>query len=335
MDPAEELLRLVFAYRTSQAIHVAAVLGISDHLAGSPLTAAELATATASDPAALYRLMRALAAAGVYRELPDGRFESTPMGEQLRADADSLIAGTASFIGQQSSWRAWGALEYSVRTGQNAFEFVHGENAWDFRASHPEESAIFDAAMTAQSRRVADAVLDAYDFSPFATVVDLGGGRGAMLAAILQRNPELRGTLLDLPHVVAGAPAVLARAGVASRCEVVAGDLFDSVPPGADAYVLKAILHDWQDDETIAILRNCRQSMRPDSTLIIMERVLSGPPYGVESIASLFSDLNMLVGPGGLERTEAEFAAVLAEAGLRLIRVVRTTTDVSVVEAGI
>jgi hypothetical protein len=328
MEASARLLELINGYRISQALHVAAVLGISDHLAAEPRTAAELAAATGCDERSLRRLLVALATAGVYQESLDGRFWCTDLGDALRG-----LAGWAAFTGSHSTWLAWGALEHSVRTGESAFTAVHGENVWDYRARHPADGAIFDAAMTALSRRVADAVLDAYDFGGFATVADVGGGRGAVLAAILNRYPAMRGVLFDQPHVVADAPELLEEAGVADRCAVVAGDLFTGVPTEADAYVLKSVLHDWPDEQALAILAACRRAMPAGSVLLLLERVLAGPPYPPEAVPIAFSDLNMLVGPGGQERTRDEYEALLRKAGLTVTRVVPTTTDVSVIES--
>ena len=319
-------------FRISQALHVAAVLRLSDHLAEGPRTAADLAALTGCDPRSLDRLLRALATAGVYAEAPGGCFASTPIGDELRTGAEGL-GDWAAFVGTPSTWQAWGALLHSVRTGENAFASVHGETVWEHRARNPADGAAFDAAMAALSRGVAEAALDAYDFAAFTVVADLGGGNGALLAALLRRHPHLRGHLLDQPHVVAAAPALLAAAGVADRCEVHPGDLFVAVPPGADAYVLKSILHDWPDDDALAIAATCRRAMRPDSVLLVLERVLTGRPYPPADLPAAFSDLNMLVGPGGQERTRDEYEALLRAAGLRMTRVVPTTTEMSIIEA--
>lgn len=335
MDAAADLHRLMHGSRVTQAIHVAAVLGISDQLAAGPMPTDELAAATGCEPRALRRLMRALAAIGLYEELPDGRYQCTALGDELRTDGDHAVAGTARYFGRAAPWQAWGALLHSVRTGENAFAFVHGCDPWEYRVRDPEDGAAFDEAMTAMSRHVADAVLDAYDFSVFARVADVAGGRGAMLGSMLRRHPGQRGVLLDQPHVVAGAGPVLAQAGVADRCEVLAADIFTSDLPAADAYVLKAIVHDWRDDEAVAILRNCRRSMPPDARLLLIERVLPAAPDGANALVAYLSDLNMLVMPGGQERTASEYEALLAQAGLRLARVVPTRREMSVVEAHI
>jgi O-methyltransferase domain/Dimerisation domain len=330
MNPNAEVRRLVTGFRVSQAIHVAVVLGISDLLADGPLAVAELAERTGSHERSLYRLLRALATAGVYEELDGQRFRSTPVGEELRTDAAESAAGQAAFIGRPAYWQAWSSLLHSVRTGENAFRAVHGQDVWAFRREHPDEGAACDNAMTSMSRAVAAASLDAYDFGRFASVVDVGGGRGALLAAILRRWPDLQGVLFDQPHVVAEAPSLLDSVGVAERCRIVTGSFFDAVPTGGEAYVLKSIVHDWSDAEAIAILRNCRRAMPSGATLLIVERVIPGPNEGFDAT---FSDLNMLVSPGGQERTLDEFAALLSAADLRLTRAIPTASEVTLIEA--
>jgi hypothetical protein len=328
MNPSDQMQLLITGFRVSQAVHTAAELRLSDVLADQPMTVGDLANAVACDPGALHRLLRALASLGVYEELPDGRFASTALGDQLRSDVPGSQHAFATFVGRPYWWQAWSALSYSIRTGRNAFQFVHGRDDWQYRAEHPEESATFDAFMTANSVRAGAAIVRAYDFSRFATVVDVAGGRGALLAAILSQHQNIRGILFDQPHVVSGAAATFMDAGVHSRCEIVGGDMFDGVPTGGDAYVLKAILHDWEDPQAHDILAACRRAMNPSATLIVMERLLDGGGPEV-----CFSDLNMLVGPGGLERSTVEFADLFDGAGFRLTRTVSTGTPWSVIEA--
>lgn len=320
-DPATTIRDLVNGYQLSQAIHVAATLGIAGLLAEGPRTSDALAAATACHPPTLYRLLRALASAGVLRELDERRFELTPVGHCLRPDHPASIAGWAAFIGRPPSWNAWGALLHSVRTGENAFEHVHGTGVWQYRAAHPGESAIFDRAMTSLSRRGTAALLAAYDFGRFRRLVDVGGGNGALLAAILGAYPALEGVLFDQPHVVAGAGALLEEAGVADRCEIVEGSFFDAVPAGADGYLMRAIIHDWEDEPATRILATIRRAMPEGGTLLIVDRVLAPPNEGRDG---KLSDLNMLVGPGGQERTREEFAVLLDGAGFRLERIVGT-----------
>jgi len=320
MDAEARLLELINGFQVSQALHVAAVLGLSDRLAEGPSTVADLAAATKSDERSLGRLLAALATVGVYERQPDGRYVSTDLGDALTAER---LADWATFAGGIAMWHAWGALEHSVRTGQSAFTAAHGDDVWRYRASHPEEGARFDAAMAALSRRVGAAVLEAYDFSGCATVADVGGGRGALLAAILARYPAMKGILFDQPHVVEKAP-------VTPRCEPIGGDLFTPFPFRADAYLLKSILHDWPDDAAVKILENCRRSMGPDAIVLLLERVLTPTAR-----SAAFSDLNMLVSPGGQERSAEDYDGLLRRAGLYLARVVPTATEVSIVEARI
>jgi hypothetical protein len=328
--PVQALLGLINGFQVAQAIHVAAVLGIADFVRDRSCSVEDIAAAVGANEGALYRLLRALGAVGVVHEEDGRHFSLTDMGACLRSDAPESVAPWAVFIGQASYRAAWGALLHSVRTGENAFRHVYGEDVWSYRARNPDVSAAFDSAMTALSRSVTVAVLSAYDFSPFTTIVDVGGGRGALLAAILAQHPQARGVLFDQPHVVAGAAEVLDASGVAGRCDTVGGSFFDSVPGGADAYLLKYIIHDWEDEPASAILQTCRRAMRADSRLLVIERVI-GPPN--EGAPAKFSDLNMLVSPGGLERTGEEFASLLEAAGLRLTQVKPTIAGVSILEA--
>ena len=213
-------MRLVTGYRVSQAIHVAATFGIADLLKEGPCSAADLAVATHSHPTALYRLLRALAAAGVFHEHNDKQFSLTPLGACLRSDAERPVAAYAEFIGRPHYWQAWGALLHSVQTGENAYRHIQGVGVWEYLVEHPEETAIFDRGMTGNSRGIVEAVVSAYDFTPFRRVVDVGGGQGVMLAAVLAAHETMHGVLLDRPDVVARAQTVLEAAGVARRCNV-------------------------------------------------------------------------------------------------------------------
>jgi hypothetical protein len=327
---ATEIRRLVEGYQVSQAIHVAATLGLADLLARGARASDELAEATGTHAGSLYRLLRALASVGVLREL-DRRFELTPLGEPLRSDVPDSIAGWAAFIGRPYHWQAWAELLHSVRTGENAFQHVHGTDVWTYRAARPEESAIFDRAMTSLSRQSNEAVLAAYDFDQFKTLVDVGGGNGALLAAVLAGHPKLRGVLFDQPHVVSGAQTILESAGVADRCLIISGSFFDSVPDGGDGYILSRVIHDWEDEESVRILRNVRRAIAEDGRLVLIERVL-GPPN--EGRDAKFRDLLMLVSPGGRERTREEYADLLQQSGFALARIF-DTDDYSVIEAGV
>jgi len=244
-DPRLALLGLINGFQITQAIHVAAALRVADHLSDGARSAGELAALTKSHPDALYRLLRALAAVGVFQEEEGRKFTLTPMGDCLRTDSATPLGAWAEVVGSPYYWRVWGHLLHSVQTGENAFQNLNGKDVWQFRAEHPEDGATFDRAMTQLSRGGAEAVIRAYDFSAFRYIVDVGGGHGLMLAAILRAHPHLRGTLFDQPHVVAGAKAVLAERGVVERCDIVGGSFFETVPEGADAYLMRVVIHDW------------------------------------------------------------------------------------------
>ena len=326
--PRRALFRLVSGYQLSQALHVAARLGVADRLAGGPRSSDDVAAETGTHPDTLYRLLRALAAVGVLHELNGRRFELTELGEGLRSDVAGSVHGWAMMIGRPMHWNTWSSLVESVRTGENAFRLVHGTDVWSYRAERPDEQAIFDDAMTAMTGLIDAAVLDVYDFTRFREVVDVAGGRGALLAAILAKHETVKGVLFDQPDVVANADAVRARFG--ERCRIVGGNFFERVPEGADAYLLKSILHDWEDAECVAILRVIREAMPEHALVLVLERDLGGAN---ENPGAKLSDLNMLVNPGGRERSEDEYAALFAAAGLRYEGATPTAAGVSVFEA--
>jgi hypothetical protein len=330
VEPSTELRRLVDGFQISQALHVAAVLGIADQLATGPRSSARLAEAVGVHERSLYRVLRVLASVGVLREADGQTFRLTPVGECLRSDAPSPVGGWAAFIGTQGQWQAWAALLHTVRSGETAFDSVHGQTGWEYRARHPDEGAVFDRAMTDLSRRASGRTLDALEFGRFRTIVDVGGGHGAFLASLLARYPGADGVLFDQPHVVALAERVLAEAGVTDRCRIESGSFFETVPSGGDAYLLKSVLHDWPDAESAAILRVCRATMPVSATLVLVERVL-GPSN--EDRDGSTSDLQMLVGNGGQERTRAEYTALLAASGFRMLSVAPGGGGLSVLEA--
>jgi hypothetical protein len=328
--PGATLGRLIVGFQVSQAIHVAATLGVADLLSDGHRTSDELAAATNAHARSLYRLLRALASVGVFHEDEGRLFSLTPMGALLRSNVPGSLRGWAVHVGRPYFQEAWGHLEHSIRTGDNAFQHVHGTDVWAYRAERPDESAIFDLAMESLTGASNRALLDAYDFGRFGSVVDVGGGNGALLAALLREFPAMRGVLVDQPHVVANAGAVLERAGVADRCEIVGGSFFDDVPGGGDAYTLKSIIHDYEDEPAVAILRICRRAMAADATLLLIERIV-GPPN--EDPRTTFSDLNMLVAPAGRERTLHEWDALVTRAGFRLVTTTPSTSGLAVIEA--
>jgi 2-polyprenyl-3-methyl-5-hydroxy-6-metoxy-1,4-benzoquinol methylase len=316
---------MITGLRLSAALNVAADLGISDLLASGPRTVAELAAAASADEDTLRRLLHALATVGVYDERGDGRFALTELGEGLRSDVPGSLRPLARTLSCHALWSAYAHLGHSVRTGENAFEALHGHDVWTHRRGHPDENEIFNQNMTALTSLVAEAVAEAYDFSGVATVVDVGGGEGLLLETVLTRHPHLTGTVFDQEHAVAQAPLA---AALRPRWSSASGSFFEDVPE-ADAFLLKSILHDWPDDRCAEILRTCVRRLRPDGVVLVVETVLGRPGFEVDAA---FSDLNMLVLPGGRERTEEQYAVLFAAAGLRLTRVVDTPTRMSVLE---
>jgi hypothetical protein len=329
-SPSPTLLDLIVGSWVSQSISVAAGLGIADLLDDGPLPCADLARATETHPDALYRLLRALASIGIFAEDGDGRFALTPLAEGLRTKSPASLRAYAIFAGADCHWRAWGQLPHSVRTGECAFEHVFGTQVFDYFARHPDAAQVFDAAMTSRSSTEDPAVAGAYK-DLRGTIVDVGGGRGSLMAALLHRNPEARGILFDRPHVIEGATALIREAGLAERCQLVGGDFFDRVPRGGDLYLMKKVIHDWDDERARAILANCRAVMTGKSRLVLLEEVIL--PGNAPAFGKLL-DLQMLVHtPGGRERTEAEYATLLRAAGLELTRIVPTESLISIIEA--
>lgn len=325
-----ELFGLINGFEVSQAIHIAATLGIADLLRWGPRRVSDLAAATSTDPGALYRLLRALAAIGIFAEGDERLFSLTPLAACLRSDADYPLRGWAVLIGQSSFWQSWGHLDYSIRTGKNAFIDLHHQDVWDYRAQNPSIGQIFDQAMTDLSRGITEAIVGAFDFRAYGRIVDVGGGQGALLATLLPLHPRGRGILFDHASVVARADSVLSKAGISDRCTIIGGDFFKAVPAGGDLYLLKAIIHDWEDAEAGVILRNIHRAMPPDARILIIERLLAPANQGPEA---KFSDLNMMVHPGGRERDRAEYTALLESSGFRLNRVIETGTRLSLIEA--
>ena len=327
--PDAMLAQLIFGKCVAMAISVAAKLRIADKLAAGPKSAADLARETDTHAPSLYRVLRALASVGVFAEDADGRFRLTPMAEYLRTGVPGSMRGVADYFGSDWSWRPWGHLLDSVRTGETAFDRVFGEPCFDYLAKHPEESAVFNEGMTGFSSLVAPSVVEAYDFSKFGTIVDVGGGHGFLLTAVLKANPKARGVVFDAPHVVEGAAGPIRAAGLADRCRAEGGDFFQAVPAGGDAYLMKHIIHDWPDDKATAILKNCRKGVKPGGKLLLVELVIKP---GNEPDLGKILDLEMLVLPSGRERTEAEYARLFAGAGWKLTRVVPTKSPAQVIE---
>ncbi|TDC56288.1 methyltransferase [Actinomadura sp. KC345] len=310
------LLDLAFGYMPAQMLHVAAEIGLADALADGPRPSAELARETGTHAPSLYRLLRGLTGLGVVEQKERDLFALTAEGQRLRTDApDSIRALVRLFCGPDV-WRTWGDMTETLRTGEYAWKRVTGTTSFEYFESNEELSATFNEAMAEHTRAVAPGIIEAHDFGRYGTVADLGGGDGTLLAAILRANPGLRGMLFDLPAGLAAASGPLE--DVADRAETVPGDFFEAVPEGADAYVLKSVIHDWHDEKATAILRNVRAAMRPDARVLVLEQVM---PEIVtpETRGVVHNDLNMLVSTGGRERTEAEFRELLEGAGLTAV----------------
>ena len=328
IPPQAQLGQMITGYWTSQAIYAAAKFGIADLLNDGPKSADELASATGTKSELLYRLLRALASVGIFAEEDGKRFSLTPLAEPLRSDVAGSQRSLALMMGD-AQYRAWGNLADTVQTGDNAYEKIFGKPIFDHLAEQPEKARIFDAAMTGIHGRETGAILDAYDFSGINVIADIGGGNGSKITAILQKHPEMRGILFDLPHVVERARPHIEAAGLSDRCQLVDGDFFQSVPSGADAYVMRHIIHDWDDEKSLTILRNCQAIMSPGKRLLLIESVI---PPGNDPFMGKFLDLTMMLIPGGKERTEEEYRELYDKAGFDLVRIVPTNTEVSVIE---
>jgi len=329
-EAVAELRRLIKGFQISQAIHAAAVLRVADQITDTPRSCDEIATAVGVQSFPLYRLLRALAALGVFREHDGRRFSLTTMGKCLRFDSEQQVGPFAVFMGQEHYQQAWCRLLHSVRTGDTAFVTAHGMSNWQYRKTHPEQNAIYNAAMTGNSHLVNGAILRVCNFNAYIRIADIGGGQGSLLAEIMIACPKVRGILFDQPHVVLGADLIMAEAGVRDRCEIIPGDIFESIPPGCDAYVMKYVLHDWSDIDALRILGICRRDMPATAKLLLIEQFL-GPP-NQDPIGKL-GDLNMLVVTGGQERTREEFEALLEKGGFRVTEVIETETPLYVMVA--
>jgi hypothetical protein len=325
---AATLRQLIMGFRTTQLIHVAAKLGLADRLQQGPQTAAALAQAVGAEPQALYRLLRALASIGIFSESGDGRFVLTPLARRLQSGAERSQRGLALLYGEQWIWHAYGRMLDSVQTGAPAFEEVHGEPLFQYLAHHPAAATRFQDAMSDLSAQEAAAILAVYDFSNVARVVDVGGGHGSFLVTLLRPYPRLSGVVFDLPAAAAGAQRLLAD-DVAPRAKFVAGDFFDSIPSGGDLYLLKSVIHNWDDAAAAKILHRVREAMADGARLLVIERVI--PPGNTPAEAKLF-DINMLTIGGGRERTEREHRALFDSAGFTLKRVIPTDSPVSLIE---
>jgi hypothetical protein len=310
------------------AVSCLAQLGIPDLVEAAPKSAEDLATEISADPRALYRLLRATASVGVLAEGPDGKFSQTPMSAVLRSNATPSLRAFAIMSGREWHGRGWAHLDYCVRTGKPAMEQVYGAPIFEYLKQHPEEAQIFNDAMSALSMIDSPAVAEAYNFEGIRTIVDIAGGHGLLLATILEKNPHLQGTLYEMPHVLEDA-----RSGplkpVMDRCTLASGDMFSSVPPGADAYIMKHIIHDWPDDRCVQLLKACRKGVNSGGELLVVDSVIQP---GNDFFPGKFLDLQMMIFPSGCERTEKQFRDLFAASGWRLTRIIPTAAQDSIVE---
>jgi SAM-dependent methyltransferase len=328
---AAELLPLVWGMHISRAIYAVAELGIADLLAAGPVSSAELSRATATHEPSLYRVLRLLAAVGVFEEHQDRRFGLTVLGERLRTGAPAGMRSWATFLEALGGVRPFEHILDIIRTGEPGVHVALGSDIFGYLAQHPRQAAAFDAAMSERTAAFAPSVAETCGFADVRTVVDVGGGQGTLLVEILRKHPHLRGIVFEADTVAARAEAVLDAADLGDRCEVLAGDFFVAVPPGADRYVLANVLHDWDDARAAEILRNCRRAMARGGRVLIVERLIPGDAR--QAVPALLSDINMLVITGGQERTNAEYGELLRAAGLRLAAVRPVAFPYGVLEA--
>ncbi len=327
--PDAILMQMLFGPLMQQCICVAANLGIADSLVERPQPAAELAAKTETHAPSLYRVLRTLASAGVFAENSDGTFELTPVAELLRRDGPNSMRDFAIMLGEEWMWRAWAEMMYGVKTGGVPHVKVQGMSSFEFFERNKDAGEIFNRGMTSNTLRAAPAIVEAYDFSTVSKVVDIAGGHGLLLAGILKANPHLHGVLFDMPFVIEGAGELLEREGVSDRVEMASGDFFESVPAGADAYMMKHIIHDWDDESSVKILRNVRSAMNENGKVLIIEMVV--PEGNIPSAAKIL-DIQMLVMETGKERTEDEYRRLLEASGFRLTRIIPTKSPYSVIE---
>ncbi len=327
-SPSARLHDMAMGYRDTQSLYVVAKLGVADLLTDSPKRAEELAKVLGVQPRPLFRVMRTLAGRGVFTQDRSDRFGLAPLGQPLRTDHPQTVRHALIMHGELH-YQAAGALLHTVRTGQTAFDHVYGAGLFDYLGDHPQDSATFNAAMS-NSARVWSSPIEDYDFRGRNVLVDVGGGRGTLLASLLSRNPHLRGMVYDLPQGVVEAPEYLAGRGVADRTEIRTGNAFQEIPRGGDVYIFSRVLHDWPDDKARLLLANARRAMPPDGRLLLWEAVV---PPGDEPSSTKNIDLTMLFLLGGAERTEAEWRALFAATGFELVRVAKTGGMFDLIEA--
>lgn len=330
-SPHEAVIQMIHGMGVSRCVSMAAELGIPDLLANGPRSAADLAQATATNPDALYRLMRMLARIGIFAELPDGVFQNSPMSEVQRGNAPDSLRHYARWFGIEIHWRLWGELDYSLRTGRPSICSRQPDRTpFEILAQNPEDQNTFNQAMAAFSVTEGAAIIGAYDFARFGEIVDVGGGEGFLAALIAESAPGSRVTVFELPQVLDSAKESVFKRSPARRIGVVGGNMFEKVPGPADLCVLKHVLHDFTDDAAIRILEKCREALSPGGRVLVCEMLIQP---GANGIPAAFLDIEMLVAPGGRERTQVQYAELFAGAGLRLERAIATSCPIALLES--
>jgi hypothetical protein len=328
--PRRAMMHMIHGFMLSQAIYVAAKLGIADLLQDGPRTGEELASATCMHAPSLYRILRTLAAIGVFTETEPGLFALSPMGETLRTNVVGSLRPLAICMGGQCNWQAWGDILHSVKTGESAFEHVFGTAFFQHLERNPDNSKMFVEAINCCATLYNEAIVAAYDFSRFKKIVDVGGGEGRLISAILKANEGVRGMLFDTPNLTPGATRLFKREGIAELAETAAGDFLEAVPEGGDAYLLKHIIHDWDDARAIEILKNCRRAMSVDARLLLMEEIITPDS---EFAPAKILDIQQMLMQGGRERSLEEYRQLLEAAGFELIQVISTQSNLSIIES--
>ncbi len=328
--PAAQMLQMITSLWVSQSLGAVARLGIPDQIANQPKTSQEIAKAVGADSDAVHRLLRALASIGVFRQVDGDRFGLTTLGETLRSNVQGSVRDFAIAETDPGHWQPWGRMHDCIKTGRPATKAALGMEFWEWYAKNPQDAVAFSSAMGNLSQMVASELPQVVDFSKVQKVVDVGGAHGVLLAAILRSNPSVRGILFDLPHVAETAKPVIDAQGLGNRCEVIGGDFFKKIPDGGDAHVLKHIIHDWDDERATLILKNCHRALRPSGRVLLVEMII---PADNSPSPTQFMDLNMLVLLGGRERSEAEFATLLRNAGFKTPRLIPTHSPFFVIEA--
>lgn len=323
VTPQETMMGLISGFWVARSIYLAASLGVADVFDDRPKAIAQLAAATNTEPRSLYRLLRALSSVGIFTEVSDRCFELTPLAATLKSDSPgSMRYAALAQMGVEHSL-GWSNGLHSLRTGEIAFDAAAGMSVWDYYAQHPEEGQAFSQSMTSMGTSIAQAVAETYDFSEFNTIVDIGGAQGSLISAIVRSHPHLNGILFDLPEIIA-------TANVDANIQPIAGNFFESVPSGGDAYLMRWIIHDWDDEKSLMILKNCHQAMPDHGKLLLVESLI---PLGNDPSPAKFIDIIMLLMVGGRERTEEEYRSLLRASGFELTRVIPTPSMLSIIEA--